>query len=54
MEVAHVLVDADGANDWEAIFGVSVAASRTENRAVVRLITVRPIGGAQSEVSPIM
>ena len=54
MEVAHVLVDADGANDWEAVFGVSVAASRTENRAVVRLITVRPIGGAQSEVSPIM
>jgi hypothetical protein len=54
MEVAHVLVDADGANDWEAVFGVSVAASRTENRAVVRLITVRPIGGAQSKVSPIM
>jgi hypothetical protein len=54
MEVAHVLVDADGANDWEVIFGVSVAASRTENRAVVRLITVRPIGVAQSEVSPIM
>jgi hypothetical protein len=54
MEVAHVLVDADEANDWEAVFGVSVASSRTENRAVVRLITVRPIGGAQSEVSPIM
>jgi hypothetical protein len=48
MEVAHVLVDADGANDWEAIFGVSMAASRTENRAVVRLIIVRSIGGAQS------
>ena len=48
MEVAHVLVDAEGANDWEAIFGVSMAASRTENRAVVRLIIVRTIGGAQS------
>ena len=45
MEVSHVLVDADGANDWEAVFGVSMAASRVENRAIVRLIIVRLIGG---------
>ena len=53
MEVAHVLVDVDGLNDWEAVFGVSIAASRSENRAVVRLITVRPIGGADPKVSPV-
>lgn len=45
MEVSHVLVDADGANDWEAVFGASMAASRAENRAIVRLIIVRLIGG---------
>ncbi len=50
MEVVHVLVDADGANDWEAVFGVSIAASRSENRAVMRLITVRPIGSTQTEM----
>ena len=46
LEVAQVLVDADDANDWEAIFLVSLPASRTENRAVVRLAAVRPIGSA--------
>ena len=54
MEVSQMLVDMDAANDWEAVFGVSMAASRAENRAVVRLITVRPIAEIQSEVSPIL
>ncbi len=54
MEISQVLVDADGANDWEAVFGVSMAKSRTENRAVVRLITVRSIGGTHIDESPIV
>ena len=45
MEVSQVLVDAEGHNDWEAVFGVLMADSRAENRAVVRLVAVRPIGG---------
>jgi superfamily II RNA helicase len=53
LEVAQTLVDAEGLNDWEAVFGVALAASRAENRAVVRLVAVRPIGGIPEEVSPI-
>ena len=53
LEVAQTLVDAEGHNDWEAVFGVAIAASRAENRAVVRLVAVRPIGGISEEVSPI-
>jgi hypothetical protein len=45
LEVAQVLVDAEGANDWEAVFAVSLTQSRAEDRAVVRLVAVRPIGG---------
>ena len=45
LEVAQVLIDAEGANDWEAVFAVSLAESRAEHRAVVRLVTVRPVGG---------
>jgi Domain of unknown function (DUF3516) len=54
LEVAQVLVDAEGANDWEAIFGVAMAESRAEDRAVVRLRAVRAIGAAAEPVSPIM
>jgi len=46
LEVAQVLVDAEDANDWEAVFVVSVTDSRAEDRAVVRLMAVRPIGSA--------
>ena len=53
LEVAQVLVDAEGANDWEAIFGVALAESRAEHRAVVRLRAVRIIGASAGEVSPI-
>ena len=52
LEVVQVLVDAEGANDWEAVFGVAMAASRAENRAVVRLVAVRAVGASAGEVSP--
>ena len=45
LEVAQVLIDAEGANDWEAVFVVSLTESRAEDRAVVRLVAVRPVGG---------
>ena len=41
--VAQMLVDSEGHNDWEAVFTVSLAESRAENRAVVRLIEVRAV-----------
>jgi hypothetical protein len=44
IEVAQVLIDAEGLNDWEAVFVVSLIDSRIENRAAVRLVAVRPIG----------
>ena len=44
--VAQVLIDPEGLNDWEATFVVSLAASRTENRAVVRFVGIRVIGSA--------
>ena len=53
LEVAQVLVDAEGSNDWEVVFGVAIAASRAENRAVVRLVAVRAIGASAGEVSPL-
>jgi len=44
-EVAQVLIDAEEGNDWEAVFGVSLAESRASDRAVIRLDRVGPIGG---------
>ena len=44
LEVSQVLIDAENANDWEAVFVVSLAESRAEDRAVVRLAAVRAIG----------
>jgi hypothetical protein len=38
-----MLVDSEGRNDWEAVFAVSLAESRAENRAVVRLVEVRAL-----------
>lgn len=46
LEVAQMLVDLEGANDWEALFVVSLAESRAEDRAVVRLAAVRPVSAA--------
>ena len=42
--VAQMLVDFEARNDWEARFTVLLAASRAENRAVVRFVDLRPIG----------
>jgi superfamily II RNA helicase len=44
LEIAQVLIDADGHNDWEAVFTIPLAESRAANRAVVRFETVHPIG----------
>ena len=46
LEVGQVLVDAEGINDWEAVFTVALTESRAENRAVVRLVAVRAVGAA--------
>jgi hypothetical protein len=42
--VEQVLVDPDLHNDWVALFDVDLDASRRENRAVVRLGGIGPIG----------
>jgi superfamily II RNA helicase len=42
--LAQVLVDAEGHDDWETRLTVSIAASRAENRAVLRFETAAPIG----------
>jgi hypothetical protein len=42
--VAQMLIDAEGINDWEVQFVVSLADSRAQNRAVVRFVTVQPVG----------
>ncbi len=44
MEIAQVLVDRDELNDWEVMFAVSLEESRAQNRAVVKFVTVRPVG----------
>jgi len=44
--VAQVLIDAEEQNDWEATFTIDLAASRTENRAVVSFVGVAAIGAA--------
>jgi hypothetical protein len=43
-KVEQVLVDPDEHNDWMAEFEVDLAASREQNRAIVRLTGVREIG----------
>lgn len=42
--VAQVLVDPEDLNDWEAVFTVSVADSRTQNRPVITFESAGPIG----------
>jgi superfamily II RNA helicase len=42
--IAHVLVDVEEQNDWEARFELSLAESRKENRPVLRFIAVSPVG----------
>ena len=45
-QIAQVLADPEGQNDWEARFTVLLDASRAGNRAVVRFESVRPVGEA--------
>jgi superfamily II RNA helicase len=49
--IAQVLIDPGEHNDWEAIFRVSLAASRAENRPVVVFDSLRPIGEATAEAT---
>ncbi|MBK8477530.1 MAG: DUF3516 domain-containing protein [Opitutaceae bacterium] len=42
--VAQVLVDPEELNDWELVVAVKLAESRAENRAVLRLVALRPVG----------
>ncbi|MFM9032021.1 MAG: DUF3516 domain-containing protein, partial [Opitutaceae bacterium] len=44
LEIAQVLVDAEGASDWEARFTVDITASRESGRVMLKLETVTPIG----------
>jgi hypothetical protein len=44
IEIAQILADTEGQNDWEARFMVSLAESRTENRPVFKFVSVRPVG----------
>jgi hypothetical protein len=43
-QIVQVLVDAEGLNDWEAVFSVSLAASRSAATPLLQFQTVRPIG----------
>jgi hypothetical protein len=43
-QIAHVLVDTEGQNDWEARFELSVTESRHENRPILRFLATRPVG----------
>ena len=42
--IAQVLIDSSEQNDWETRFTVSLAESRSQNRAVVRFDVLTPIG----------
>ncbi len=44
LTVAQVLIDPADQNDWEVTFTIDLAASRTENRVVLRFDEVKPIG----------
>jgi len=45
LTLAQVLVDAEELSDWEAVFSIDLSRSRSEQRPVLRLETVHPIGG---------
>jgi len=44
LQVAQMLIDSAEQNDWEATFRVLLVPSRAENRPVIRLDAVRPVG----------
>ena len=43
-QIAQVLVDVDGQNDWEARFELLLTESRQESRPVLRFLAARPVG----------
>jgi superfamily II RNA helicase len=45
-EIAQVLIDPEGANDWEAVFTLSLADSRAAAAPVLRFDSVHAIGSA--------
>ncbi|MBI3886194.1 MAG: DUF3516 domain-containing protein, partial [Opitutae bacterium] len=46
LHVFQMLIDTEGANDWDAQFTVLLPPSRAENRVVLRFESVGPLGGA--------
>ncbi|HNQ89200.1 MAG TPA: DUF3516 domain-containing protein [Verrucomicrobiota bacterium] len=42
--VAQMLVDPDGANDWEAVFHVDLGRARLEGHPVLQLLRIGPVG----------
>ena len=44
LHVFQMLIDIDGANDWDAQFTVSLATSRAENRVVIAFESIGPLG----------
>ena len=44
IEIAQILADAEEANDWEVRLKVLLAESRAENRPVLKLVSLRPVG----------
>ena len=44
IQIAQILADLEGQNDWEARFTLSLAASRAENRPVLKFESTRPVG----------
>jgi hypothetical protein len=43
-QVAQMLIDPEGNNDWEARFTVLLDDSKTANAAVIRFVDCRPVG----------
>jgi len=43
LEVSQILVDAEGRNDWEAVFRVDLEASRAAQEPVMGLVGVKPV-----------
>ena len=44
VQIAQILADTEGKNDWEARFTLSLATSRQENRPVLKFELIRPVG----------
>ena len=42
--IAQILADVEELNDWEVQFAVSLGASRTENRPILKYLATKPVG----------